>query len=259
MKRFVYQKLIELTNGKASSLLLKSFTTSSLSKHVIHSYKKVFSISDNEWITPQNGFQSLQDFFTRQVVKESRPINTDPNVLTSPVDGTIEYAGKISAEDEYIVKGLRYKLEELLGSKEYAEVFTGGAVFILYLSPANYHRIHSPVNAEVGRQWIFGRTSYPVNKFGLSLGDRPLSKNYRMITELFTKRGKMAFVKVGAMFVNSIHLTNTGDRWKQGEEVGLFRFGSTVIMVVEKDTIELTKKSGLIRMGEEIARFRNDE
>lgn len=79
--------------------------------------------------------------------------------IISPVDGSIEYAGTVTDKDKYMVKGVTYSIEELLGSKEYAKVFNGGEVMVLYLSPANYHRIHSPVTGIVGRQWVFGRSS----------------------------------------------------------------------------------------------------
>ncbi|WP_165967110.1 phosphatidylserine decarboxylase [Jeotgalibacillus sp. S-D1] len=256
MKRYMYQKFVELTNRKWSSSLLKRFTASTVSKLIIPSYKKAFSISDDEWMNPETGYQSLQDFFTRQVQQDKRPVSSDEKSIISPVDGTIEYAGTITEKDEYVVKGITYSIEDLLGSKEYAKVFNGGEVMVLYLSPANYHRIHSPVTGKVGRQWIFGRSSYPVNHFGLTYGKQPLSRNYRMVTEVITSKGQMAFVKVGAMFVNSIHLSNTTEHWQRGEEVGLFRFGSTVIILTQKETMIRMKDSGPVKMGEEIGRFR---
>lgn len=50
----------------------------------------------------------------------------------------------------------------------------------------------------------------------------------------------VAFIKVGATFVNSIVLTNTTTKWRKGQEVGYFSFGSTVVMLFEKDTIKFT-------------------
>ncbi|KIL44482.1 phosphatidylserine decarboxylase [Jeotgalibacillus soli] len=257
MKRFIYQKCVELTNGKTTSSVLKAFTGSAYSKKIIPSYQKTFGIKMEEWEIPDKGFSSLQEFFTREVKRGARPISEDQNTLISPVDGKIEYAGPLASDGQYIVKGHSYTITDLLGSNAFAETFRNGYMIILYLSPANYHRIHSPVNASVGRQWIFGRSSYPVNHIGLSYGDRPLSKNYRMVTELVTEHEKkFAFIKVGAMFVNSIHLSNTDDKWRKGEEVGFFRFGSTVILVAEEGSIELTKKFGPVKMGEVIGQLR---
>ncbi|PPA71485.1 phosphatidylserine decarboxylase [Jeotgalibacillus proteolyticus] len=256
MKRFIYRKFVELTNGRTSSLIISKYSSSSLSKKIIPSYKKAFSIKDDEWEHPKEGYHSLQDFFTRKVLPDKRPIANDDNSIISPVDGTIEFAGTITEQDEYVVKGVHYSLEELVGSKKNAAVFKGGELMVLYLSPANYHRIHSPVTGEVVRQLIIGRSSYPVNKLGLTYGDQPLSRNYRVVSEVWTTKGQMAFIKVGAMFVNAIHLTNTSERWTKGEEIGLFRFGSTVILLAEQGVMTITKYSGAVHMGEEIARFK---
>ena len=53
-----------------------------------------------------------------------------------------------------------------------------------YLSPADYHRIHSPIDGAVLRQYTLGNTSYPVNRLGLTYGKKPISHNYRQVTEL---------------------------------------------------------------------------
>ena len=42
--------------------------------------------------------------------------------------------------------------------------------YCFYLSPADYHRIHSPIDGEVLRQYTLGQKSYPVNQLGLTYG-----------------------------------------------------------------------------------------
>lgn len=107
------------------------------------------------------------------------------------------------------------------------------------MSPADYHRVHSPVDAQIGRQYILGNNSYPVNQMGLKYGKKPISGNYRMISELQLSNGdQAAFIKVGAMFVNTIQLTNTSNEWSKGEDIGHFSFGSTVVMLFEEHSIE---------------------
>ena len=107
---------------------------------------------------------------------------------------------------------------------------------ILYLSPTHYHRIHSPATGEIVDQWAKGKKSYPVNKWGLRYGKHPLSKNYRRITEIKLESGHMAVVKVGAMFVNSIEIVHEAEQITKGEELAYFTFGSTVVLLFEKDT-----------------------
>lgn len=130
---------------------------------------------------------------------------------------------------------------------------------ILYLSPSHYHRIHSPVNGIVTKQWTLGSKSYPVNKLGLKYGVRTLAKNFRVITEVKTDFGHVSIVKVGAMFVNSIETTHKGSELEKGGEMAYFSFGSTVVLLFEKDIFQVdstlqTPKE--IKVGEKIGILR---
>ncbi|MDV2887664.1 phosphatidylserine decarboxylase, partial [Alkalihalophilus pseudofirmus] len=104
---------------------------------------------------------------------------------------------------------------------------------------SHYHRIHSPVDGTVTKQWTLGRKSYPVNKWGIKYGVRTLAKNYRVITEVKTVTGHVAIVKVGAMFVNSIETTYKGSELVKGKEMAYFTFGSTVVLLFEKGIFQV--------------------
>ncbi|SOC20700.1 phosphatidylserine decarboxylase [Ureibacillus xyleni] len=257
MKEKIYQRLIELTNGKYSSLLLKSIVTSSFSKNLIREYSKVYEIELAEVSKDLNSFTSLQDFFTRQLKTEARTIDANAETFVSPVDAKIESFGTILENAVFTVKNKPYTLIDLFGKEELAKKYINGKYIVFYLSPANYHRIHSPFDATVVRQYVLGNKSYPVNNTGLTYGKKPLSHNYRMISELQYQNNKnFTLVKVGAMFVNSIKLTNTSNQWKKGEEVGYFAFGSTVVMFFEENTIAFTEnlvQGYEVKMGERIA------
>ena len=43
------------------------------------------------------------------------------------------------------MKGRPYSVEELFGSAEEARRYEGGLGCVVYLSPRDYHRVHSPV------------------------------------------------------------------------------------------------------------------
>ncbi len=90
----------------------------------------------------------------------------------------------------------------------------------------------------------------------MEYGKEPLSKNYRSVTEVSSDGEHMALVKVGAMFVNSIELLHERDTVQKGEEMAYFTFGSTVVLLFEKDMIEVVQelKSGQeLRLGQKIA------
>ncbi|WP_203333075.1 phosphatidylserine decarboxylase [Planococcus beigongshangi] len=233
MKKKIYQYTIELTNGPFTSSLLQRFAKSSGSRSIIPNYIKTYKIDTQDIEDEISSFTTLHDFFIRKLRPESRP--QAPTDIISPVDGKVEIAGNLHADSRFLVKGQEYSLAELLGSDKLAERYSNGKYAVLYLSPADYHRIHSPADGKILRQFVLGKKSYPVNQSGLLYGKAPISGNYRLISELEMEKGRMLMVKVGAMFVNSIELTNTDDTWKKGEEVGYFSFGSTVVLFFEPD------------------------
>ncbi len=257
MKEKIYRCMIELTNGRGSSILLKKLTTSAFSKKFIRNYSKLYEINIEEVSKSMENFKSLHEFFTRSLKEGARPVAQGETVFASPVDAKVEAFGDIRDGMTFFVKNKPYSLEDLLGSDERADSYRNGKYIVFYLSPADYHRIHSPIDANVMRQYVLGQKSYPVNQFGLTYGKKPISHNYRMISELaYTPERQTAFIKVGAMFVNSIQLTNTTNVWAKGEEVGYFTFGSTVVMLFEEDAIEFcgnVAAGRTIRMGEAFA------
>ncbi|MFP7297552.1 phosphatidylserine decarboxylase [Neobacillus niacini] len=260
MFKHVYRLMIELTNGKWTSVLLHRFARSRISKFVVPSFAKMYKLNQEEMEKPLHEYPTLHDLFIRTLKGEARVIDSIEDSVVSPVDAVIEDIGPISQISEMIVKGKTYSVQEMLGSQESVDKYVQGTYMILYLSPSHYHRIHSPVEGTIVKQWTLGRKSYPVNKMGLKYGVRTLAKNYRMITEVKTARGHIAIVKVGAMFVNSIEKTHKGMTLHKGEEMAYFSFGSTVVLLFEKGTFEQdpgihTPKD--IRVGEKIGCLMN--
>lgn len=247
--------MIELTNGKWSSRVLKKFTRSHISKFLIPSFAKTYKINTIEMANPLKSFPTLHDFFIRKLKEDARPIHTDELSVTSPVDAIIEDIGNIQPNAVVKVKGKIYSISEMLGSLEKATPYINGTYMVFYLSPSHYHRIHSPVNGKVKDQWELGSKSYPVNKWGLKYGKYPLSKNYRSITEVDIVNNQLAVVKVGAMFVNSIELTHPNEHLSKGQELAYFTFGSTVILLFQENHFSLLpsiKTPYPIKMGEKI-------
>lgn len=236
MKQSFYRMMIELTNGKVTSGALKKFALSKASRFIIPSFSKVYRINESEMENAITDFSTLHDFFTRKLKEGAREINREPNTVVSPVDAVIEDIGIINPEHIITVKGKQYSISEMLGTKEKAEKYADGYYIIFYLSPSHYHRIHSPVSGTVACQWSLGMKSYPVNKYGLKYGKSTLSKNYRTITEVKHQEGFLSIVKVGAMFVNSIEVIYEGEELEKGEEMAYFSFGSTVVLLFEKDS-----------------------
>lgn len=252
--------MIELTNGKWSSFILKKFARSKLSKLIVPSFAKVYNINTEEMEQAIHHYPTLHDFFIRKLKNEVRPIHQEDTALLSPVDAVIEDIGKIHPNAMIEVKGKTYSISEMLGSYEKAQPYLDGTYMIFYLSPSHYHRIHSPVTGKIIDQWVLGAKSYPVNKLGLKYGRKTLSKNYRSITEIEVLGNTISMVKVGAMFVNSIELTHKNESLSSGSEMAYFTFGSTVILLLPKDHVSLIPTIQTpyhVKVGEKIGEFHN--
>lgn len=254
MKKKFYQRTIELTNGSLTSKMIRQFARSNTSRWMIPNYIKTYKIPVDDVENSLSSFPSLHDFFIRKLKEESRPLAGAP--IVSPVDGKVEIAGDLHDSIRFLVKNQQYSLSDLLGNRALSDSYKNGKYIVLYLSPADYHRIHSPADGKVIKQFVLGKKSYPVNQAGLMYGKSPLSGNYRLISELETEFGRMLVVKVGAMFINSIEMTNQKKDWRKGEEIGYFSFGSTVVLFFEENTIDFHEKvrnGHAIKVGEALA------
>ncbi|WP_075982378.1 phosphatidylserine decarboxylase [Bacillus massilinigeriensis] len=238
MFQIIYRIFIELTNRKWTSNVLKRFAMSKLSKVIVPSFTRAYKINMDEMEKPLQDYSTLHEFFTRKLKAGARPIDLQPLTVISPVDGVIEDIGVISKNQMITVKGKDYSISEMVGNDQVLASFQEGIYMILYLSPSHYHRIHSPISGRMVNRWTIGNRSYPVNKWGLKYGKSPLSKNYRVITEIKHPNGELLLVKVGAMFVNSIEMVHEQDQLTKGDEVAFFSFGSTVVLLFEKDFFE---------------------
>ncbi|CAM4135772.1 phosphatidylserine decarboxylase [Bacillus manliponensis] len=256
MRRTLYRLMIELTNGRFTSYVLRKFAQSRFSSIIISSYVKVFQINQDEMEKDLKEYKTLHELFTRKLKEGKRVIDSDSSSIISPVDGIFADYGPIEEAKTFEIKGKQYSVVEMLGNEERAKCYAGGTYMVIYLSPSHYHRIHSPISGAVTDRFVLGRKSYPVNEAGMTLGKEPLSKNYRSVTEVESEGKCMALVKVGAMFVNSIELLHEKEVVQKGEEMAYFTFGSTVVLLFEKDMVTAvdTLTSGQdVYLGERIA------
>jgi phosphatidylserine decarboxylase len=173
-------------------------------------------------------------------------------------------------------KGIFYNLSDLIPSKM-ADFFRNGSFITLYLSPGDYHRIHSPASGEILGFFNLPGKLFPVQEFIVKGIKGLFSKNERLISYLQTSKGKIAVCKIGALNVGKISLayhpckTNKTFRKKEevffsedkkifiekGEDLGVFHLGSTVILLFEKDLVKFAdlKLKEKVRVGDRIASF----
>jgi len=235
MKKIIFNRFVELTGHPVSSALLKTFTSSRLSRKLIKSFARTYRINEGEAEFPIDHYDSLQAYFTRNLKKGSRPIEMGSDTLISPVDGVVTELGEIDMNQTFKIKNHLYSIKQILGDEKRAIPYKGGFFYIFYLSPSHYHHFHYPFDGEIVSRYALGTISSPVNDLGLRLGNQPFATNYRIISELATEHGRMAIIKVGALNVNSIHILDSSTTCTKGEEFGYFSFGSTVILFLENN------------------------
>jgi phosphatidylserine decarboxylase len=247
------------------------------SKMAVRRFAARYGVAVEDAEKPLEEYDSVLAFFTRRLKAGIRPVDPDPNVLVSPVDGAFLAGGPVGEGRLYQAKGREFTLGALLADRDAEKIFAGGTYATLYLAPKDYHRIHAPAEGTItGYTYVPGQL-FPVNAAAVAHVDELFAKNERLITHLDTERfGRVEVVKVGATCVGHITVaydpdvaTNVGENeirtqrydaplpLEKGGEVGVFEMGSTVIVVTEKPVDLLVGERGApVIMGRALGRTR---
>lgn len=210
------------------------------SRHKIAPFVVKYQIKMEDFIEPQGGFKSFNDFFIRQLNCNARAINREKNIAIMPADGRYMVFADISKMDTFFVKGQKLSLAELLKDKQLVEKYEGGSLVFARLCPTDYHRFHFPFDCIPSEPYLINGYLYSVNPMALRKNIRILSENKRMLTELKSEEfGDVLFIEVGATSVGSIHETYTPCApHAKGDEKGFFEFGgSSILLIFQKDKI----------------------
>ena len=211
----------------------------------------------------------FNDFFTRSLKAGSRPLS-DSKVV-SPVDGEVSQFGSIEESMIVQAKGKKYSVEALLEDKSKNDLYSSFAT--IYLSPKDYHRIHMPFDGRLKLMKYIPGNLFSVNQRTVNNIDQVFARNERLICNFNTEYGEIALVMVGAIFVGSMETSWEGkvtppytksvktfdydsrqiDLFK-GEELGRFKMGSTVILLMPKRTTDLNLETGqILKMGQSLS------
>jgi phosphatidylserine decarboxylase len=196
-------------------------------------------------------FSSFNEFFTRKLEANARPISSEAKAIICPVDGAVSAIGEINAEQIFQAKGKSFSLNTLLGGEQkLADKFHGGKFATLYLSPRDYHRIHMPLTGTLEEMIYIPGKLFSVNQTTAESIDELFARNERAVCIFNTDIGPMALILVGAMIVASIETVWAGQvapskldkhvehyyehspiTIRRGEEMGRFKLGSTAIIL----------------------------
>ena len=194
-------------------------------------------------------YASFNDFFTRALKPGARPLAAAQWIC--PVDGAISQFGAIERDQIFQAKGHHYSTAALVGGDAaLAAQFEHGHFATLYLSPKDYHRIHMPCDGRLLRMIHVPGDLFSVNPTTARGVPGLFARNERVVCVFESAHGPFVLTLVGATIVGSMATVWHGvvnpprsatlREWryedqhialKQGDEMGRFLLGSTVVML----------------------------
>lgn len=227
--------------------------------------------------TDPYAYPTFNEFFTRALRADARPVAGGPRTLVSPVDGTVSQLGRLQGNALLQAKGRFYTLDALLAgaARNWSAHFTDGLFATIYLAPYNYHRIHMPADGTLREIWYVPGRLFSVNARAAAQVTNLFARNERLVLLFEGPCGAFAVIFVGALNVGSMATVWHGDvtprrprqacalplpppdaRFRaRGAEIGRFNMGSTVVLLFERDRVSLNARLAAgspIRLGEEL-------
>jgi phosphatidylserine decarboxylase len=216
-------------------------------------------------------FTSMRDCFTRQLKPGARSFVADASMFASPCDAIVGANGPITDDSVHQIKGMDYRLSELVGDADAAGPFLGGRFVTLRLTAGMYHRFHAPRDLTVGSVTYFPGDCWNVNPPTLKRVPRLFCRNERAALRCTMANDQpLMIVAVAAVLVASIRLSFldlpstirrglvrrfvSGARLAQGQEMGWFEQGSTLVLLLPAGWEMAVEEGTRLRAGEALAR-----
>ena len=219
-------------------------------------------------------YATFNEFFTRALKPGARPLAAVPWVC--PVDGAISQFGRIAKDQIFQAKGHHYSTTALVGGDAaLAAQFEDGDFATIYLSPKDYHRIHMPCAGTLRRMIYVPGDLFSVNPTTARGVPGLFARNERVVCVFDSAHGLFVLTLVGATIVGSMATTWHGvvnpprggqiNEWhyegdavtfQQGDEMGRFLLGSTVVLLFPQNTVAFDAAwapAGPVRLGEKMA------
>ncbi len=219
-------------------------------------------------------YATFNEFFTRALRPGARPLAAAD--LVCPVDGAISQFGAIERDQIFQAKGHHYSTTALVGGDAaLGAMFEDGHFATLYLSPKDYHRIHMPCAGRLMRMIHVPGELFSVNPTTARGVPGLFARNERVVCVFESAHGPFVLVLVGATIVGSMatvwhgvvnpprgrllrewHYHDREVRLMQGDEMGRFLLGSTVVLLLPRGGLHFNPAwtpERAIRLGEAMA------
>jgi phosphatidylserine decarboxylase len=229
-----------------------------IARRLVRWFANTYQIDVDSAGRPLHDYPSIGHFFIRDLGEGLRPIESD---FVSPVDGTLRNFGVVAGGRLEQVKGKSYTLARFLGDDEDARRYENGIFFNFYLSPQDYHHVHSPVAGGIVKSVHIPGKLWPVNDWSMANIDELFSVNERVVTYIDDGTlGRVSVVMIGATNVGRISVTydtfisNSSEHHQKaartydpaidiaaGARLGTFHMGSSVVVLLEPGKIDPEK------------------
>lgn len=211
----------------------------------IESFASLPNYNIDDYFVGPSGWLTFNQFFAREVRPGKRPI-ADPRddaVIVSPADAVFMGAWPIDENSNVTLKGVNWKIAELLDGSPYADAFKNGIYMHSFLYVDDYHRYHVPVAGTIKEiRNVHGRVYMdvfrnPDGTLGVVDGDTYQFKQERGLVVIDSPQlGLVAVLPIGMSFVSSVNLTpEVGAGLQKGDEFGYFLFGGSDIVILFQD------------------------
>lgn len=222
-----------------------------IKNYLIRNFIRDYKVNMSEALAERpEDYACFNDFFIRHLKPGCRPIANA--AVVSPVDGCVSEIGAIQQGMLLQAKKHYYTVQDLLACEpEFSAQFEHGRFATLYLSPKDYHRVHMPITGTLSHMIHVPGKLFSVQPLTSRTIPQLFARNERLVMFFDTELGLMAMVMVGATVVGAIGTSWQGDltrpktsqiidytqdqsgskRLQQGDEVGYFKLGSTVILL----------------------------
>lgn len=253
----------------------RGWVTTAIIRRFVAKYRVNMGEATNSDIA---SYLTFNDFFTRALKPGVRPLARAE--LVCPVDGAISQFGAIERDQIFQAKGHSYSTTAVVGGDAaLAARYQDGHFATIYLSPKDYHRIHMPCDGRLTRMIYVPGELFSVNPATARGVPGLFARNERVVCVFESARGPFVLALVGATIVGSMATVWHGvvnpprgkvvREWrypaspeqpevflKQGEEMGRFLLGSTVVLLFPKGPLRFNPDwapGRAVRLGEVMA------
>lgn len=251
--------LLKLLTRPFLSKVVGWFLSTRLSCGLIKRFIRKHSI-DMEQFEPVK-YRSYNEFFSRKIRPEIRPVDTDPKHLISPCDSKLT-ALQITPDSILTLKNTAYTVSSLLRSDALAAEYAGGYALIFRLTVDDYHRYCYVADGQKDANTFIRGVLHTVNPIANDYYPiyKENSREYSILHSL--EFDNILMMEVGALLVGKIVNHHQQAQVYRGQEKGFFQFGgSTVVLLFKAGTVapdaDILKNSAegaetVVRYGEKV-------